>query len=351
MLSALRSPLSALRSPLSALRSPLGGRIRYERPLRPAPARARSAAPVFLYAFVFGLTLCVPSLTLAQLTATLEIPDDGDTLSGIGVISGWKCEAEGDITVRLDGGIPIKMVYGSERGDTRRPCGDADNGFLAIFNWSLLLDGEHTAVAYDNGVEFARSTFEVATLGEEFLTDADVRVRVPNFPAPGETTWFRWVEGTQHLEIDRTISLEDVCGLIPDRQAPESSIDAPLLGPPPLPCPRDRRGDFNGDGYYMQFHHDQVFTDRTCNAARGTMQVRVAEGRIAANLRVPPHGRLRVSGEVCEDNGFYLGSWTQDGNFAGVFFGGLTPDQDCPGLWQDTSGCWGSVEIFEIPRQ
>ena len=297
-----------------------------------------------------GLLILVPSLALAQSTATLEIPGDGDTLSGIGVISGWKCEAKGDITVRLDGGIPIKMVYGSGRGDTRRPCGDADNGFLAIFNWSLLLEGEHEAVAYDNGVEFAKSTFEVATLGVEFLADADVRVRVPNFPSPGETTWFQWNEGTQHLEVNRTVLLEDVCELIPDRQAPTSSIEAPLLQPPPLPCPRDRLGDFNGAGYYMQFHHDQAFSDRTCNAARGTMQVRVQEGIISGSLRAPPHGRLRVSGEVCEDNGFYLGSWTQDGNFAGVFFGGINSDPNCPGLWQDVSGCWGAAEIFELPR-
>ena len=297
-----------------------------------------------------GLLIWAPSLALAQLTATLEIPGDGDTLSGIGVISGWKCEATA-ITVVIDDGNPIPMLHGSERGDTSGACGDTPNGFVAIFNWALLEEGEHDAVAYDNGEVFARSTFEVATTGVEFLADVDVRVRATDFPSPGETTWFQWNEGTQHLEINRTVLLEDVCGLIPDREAPPSSIEAPLLQPPPLPCPRDRLGDFNGTGYYMQFHHDQAFEDRTCNAARGTMQVGVQKGIISGSLRVPPHGRLKVSGEVCEDNGFYLGSWTQDGNFAGVFFGGLGPDQSCPGLWQDTSGCWGAVEIFELPRK
>ena len=122
--------------------------------------------------------------------AVLEIPGEGANLSGIGVISGWKCEASGPITVEIDGGNPIPLVspivYRSERADTRSVCGDADNGFVAIWNWGIVGDGEHTAVAYDNGVEFARSTF---------------RVTVKDFPSPGERTVFGWNEATQHLEM------------------------------------------------------------------------------------------------------------------------------------------------------
>ena len=40
--------------------------------------------------------------------ATLEIPTPHTTLSGIGVISGWKCEA-GELTVRFDGGEPAPL--------------------------------------------------------------------------------------------------------------------------------------------------------------------------------------------------------------------------------------------------
>ena len=133
------------------------------------------------------------------------------------------------------------MLHGSERGDTSGVCGDTPNGFLAIFNWALLDEGEHDAVAYDNGEVFARSTFEVATTGEEFLADVDVRVRATDFRRPARQHGFSGNEGTQHLEINRTVLLEDVCELIPARPVPESSIEAPLLQPPPLPCPRDRR--------------------------------------------------------------------------------------------------------------
>ena len=81
-----------------------------------------------------ALLLLAPALTQA---ARLEIPGPGANLSGIGVISGWKCEVTGTITVRIDGGNPIPMLYGSERGDTRGVCGDSANGFVAIFNWGL----------------------------------------------------------------------------------------------------------------------------------------------------------------------------------------------------------------------
>ena len=152
-----------------------------------------------LLALCLGLVLLVPSLTHAQ--SALDIPGNGDTLSGIGVISGWKCQAAGNITIRLDGGDSIPATYGFPRDDTIPRCSDNDNGFFSFFNWAILGDGAHTAVAYDNGVEFARSTFTVVTTGEEFLIGASGECTIPNFPAPGETAQFTWNQSTQHLEM------------------------------------------------------------------------------------------------------------------------------------------------------
>ncbi len=146
----------------------------------------------------FGLFLLAPALVHA---ATLENPANGSFYSGIGVISGWKCTANGPLTVRFNGGDAIPLAYLNERGDNAGVCGDTNNGFVAIMNWALLGDGTHTAVAYDNGIEFARSTFEVATTGEPYVTGAEGECRVPNFPAPGETMPFAWNEATQHLEM------------------------------------------------------------------------------------------------------------------------------------------------------
>ena len=118
--------------------------------------------------FVLSLLLVLVS-GMAQ-AATLEIPTPQTTLSGIGVISGWKCEA-GALTVRFNGGDPIPLSYGSSRSDVLNAgaCDTDRVGFVAIWNYGELGDGQHTAVVYDDGVEFARSTFDVVVAEEAFL--------------------------------------------------------------------------------------------------------------------------------------------------------------------------------------
>ena len=162
-----------------------------------------------LLRFCLAFVLLAPSLVSA---ATLGVPGEGTTLSGVGVISGWKCEAVGDLTVRFFAdGSPVSvagsdtfpLLYGSARPDVRDTgaCPDADVGFVAIWNWGNLDDGEHTAVVYDDGEEFARSTFTVVTTGEAFRTDLEGECTIPQFPDPGESARFVWNTGTQHLEM------------------------------------------------------------------------------------------------------------------------------------------------------
>ena len=148
-----------------------------------------------------GLVVLLPSLAHA---ATLGIPGNGAKLSGVSVISGWKCEAEGALTIVFnDDGNHIPLLYGTERTDVRDAgaCSDADVGFVAIWNWGNLGDGEHTAVAYDDGVPFAESTFTVTTPGDDFLEGVSKQVTVEDFPHPGDTTVLEWNQGTQHFEI------------------------------------------------------------------------------------------------------------------------------------------------------
>ena len=147
-----------------------------------------------------GLVVLAPSLAHA---AALDIPGHGTTLSGIGVISGWKCAADGALTIRFNGGDPLPLLYGSERGDVRRQgaCPDSDVGFVAVMNWGELGDGEHTAVVYDNDVPFARSTFTVVTTGAAFRTDLAGERTIQHFPNPGDTARFVWNTSTQHFEL------------------------------------------------------------------------------------------------------------------------------------------------------
>ena len=84
---------------------------------------------LFWLRLCLGLVILAPSLAVAQaqkIEGRLEIPSQGDTLSGIGVISGWKCEAEGEITVRVDDENPLPTLYGLSREDTEETVCEDD---------------------------------------------------------------------------------------------------------------------------------------------------------------------------------------------------------------------------------
>ncbi len=144
----------------------------------------------------------------------LENPGDDSFQSGIGVISGWVCEAESvEIEIETAGGTVHRYEagYGTERADTaRRPdgtplCGDTDNGFGLLFNWNLRGDGEHTVVALVDGVELGRATVTVTTVGageeEEFLRDVVGTCVVEDFPTAGEMVALAWQETKQNFVI------------------------------------------------------------------------------------------------------------------------------------------------------
>ena len=146
-------------------------------------------------------SLLIPPLVQAQQQGTtLENPGNGKHYSGIGVISGWQC-AEGRLTIRFNDGPLIPLAYGTERPDTRQTCGHTTTGFVSIYNWARLQDGQHTAVLYNNGAEVARSTFTVGTAGTEFVRGVQTSVTVRDFPSAGEQQLFEWNQNTQHMEM------------------------------------------------------------------------------------------------------------------------------------------------------
>ena len=121
----------------------------------------------------------------------LENPQPESSQSGIGVISGWVCEAE-EITIEFEhsetGAVSSTTAgYGTSRGDTMDVCGDDNNGFSLLFNWNLLGDGMHTVRALADDVEFGRSSVMVSSLGlGEFVTGLSGDVsRCVDFPSHG----------------------------------------------------------------------------------------------------------------------------------------------------------------------
>ena len=136
--------------------------------------------------------------------AILGNPQPGSFQSGIGVISGWVCEAERiDIVFDpdTDNEMTFQAGYGTSRTDTSGKCGDSANGFGLLWNWNKLGPGQHTIRALADEFEFARSTFTVTTLGEEFVRGLDSEYELEDFPEVGTTVTVKWQEALQNFTL------------------------------------------------------------------------------------------------------------------------------------------------------
>ncbi len=131
---------------------------------------------------------------------SLENPSNASFQSGIGLFSGWVCDAQ-KVEIEIDGTAILEAAYGTSRGDTAGRCGDTNNGFSLLFNWNLLGDGPHTARALADGREVDRARFTVTTLGTEFLTGVSGTYRLPNFPSQGEDSIVQWQQASQNFVI------------------------------------------------------------------------------------------------------------------------------------------------------
>lgn len=153
-----------------------------------------------------GCGLGCPTVLLAQPTALLENPRPDSFQSGLGVISGWVCEAEQiEVIFDDDETKPWQAASGTSRNDTRGACGDdGRNGFGLLFNWSLLEPGRHTLSVRADGREFAQATVTVTALGEEFLRGVGRYARLEDFPREGTDSIVAWQESLQNFLIART---------------------------------------------------------------------------------------------------------------------------------------------------
>ncbi|MGE0826147.1 MAG: hypothetical protein AB7G75_17155 [Candidatus Binatia bacterium] len=170
---------------------------------------------------VLTLSLLLPALARAQgLTANLENPASDSFQSGIGVLSGWICDAQ-LVEVEFDGrnDLRFQVGYGTSRADTESVCGDANNGFGMTVNWNLLGDGQHQVRVLADGVEFANHTFKVTTLGLEVVTGEHGTYALA-FPGNqfGDQLLIQWSQPLQNFVIvasstDKgTFPLDDLLG-------------------------------------------------------------------------------------------------------------------------------------------
>ena len=131
--------------------------------------------------------------------AILENPAPDSHQSGVSVISGWACDAE-EIVIEIDN-MSFTAAYGTVREDTQEVCGDTDNGFSFLWNWSNSGGGEHTVRALSDGMEFGTATVTVTTFGTTFLREAQGSYILDDFPTTGEETRIQWAESLQNFVI------------------------------------------------------------------------------------------------------------------------------------------------------
>ncbi len=130
---------------------------------------------------------------------SLENPGNRSFKSGIGVISGWVCDAT-RVEVAI-GNRRSPVVYGTPRGDTASVCGDTNNGFVTLVNWNLLGNGVHTMRLIVDGVAIGLSEFKVTTFGQEFLQGASGRYSLLDFPRAGSRAVIEWDQSSQNFVV------------------------------------------------------------------------------------------------------------------------------------------------------
>ena len=253
-------------------------------------------------------TFALPVISQAQ--GNLEIPQNGSVQSGVGIVSGWYCDAD-RIEIAFDGGNRIEASYGTTRQDTVEQCGDDDNGFALLWAFQLLGPGEHEVVAYADGVEFRRRTFTVTDISEGgFLRGAAAEARVQGFPTLDSDVVLKWQEANQNFVIaDYLISMDsfDVTGLW---EAQDEQGNASLISWFTLPDFEDPSfGQVNavltdievvngvvqfGDGVYLQGLMQQDFAVLIADPVIGSGYEARYEVTFEEQLGGPPIGFMEL---------------------------------------------------------
>ncbi len=151
----------------------------------------------WLMLVVFG-PLLIPFVAWAAFA--LGNPAPGAIKSGVGLVSGWACDAE-KLEVSFDGGPRLFVPYGSERPDTaytedgEKICGDTDNGFGLLWNYNELGAGPHTVALYVDNVLQTQVSFNVVVPETSFLRGISGQGMITL--SNGLTATLRWEETTQ----------------------------------------------------------------------------------------------------------------------------------------------------------
>lgn len=148
---------------------------------------------------IAGIQALYPPIEPSSVLGVLGNPRHGSFQSGIGVISGWVCDAD-EVLIDIDGEVQ-PAAYGTERPDTAGRCGDTDNGFGVLVNWNSLSEGTHVVTALVDGEELGRAIVVTRKFGEEFIRGIQHGYYLKDFPRRGQSFIIRWEESLQNFVI------------------------------------------------------------------------------------------------------------------------------------------------------
>ena len=140
----------------------------------------------------------------------LENPSPGSPQSGIGLISGWVCDARNvSVEFELANGRTwsFPAAVGTIRTDTVSVCGHDKTGFGLLWNWNNLDDGTHTVRVYADERLLGENEITVTTLGlGNFARELSGSHAVQNFPRNGDSTLLEWSQARQNFVITKSRS-------------------------------------------------------------------------------------------------------------------------------------------------
>lgn len=168
---------------------------------------------------IFSTLLVAPAIFMSASVSAegkLENPQDNSLQSGIGIFSGWYCDAD-KIEIVVDDRPAKTAAYGTARNDTKSVCGDTDNGFGLLFAFNIFGPGIHRVRALADGVEFDSATFSVDFLDSGYIRGLSSWVDI-TIPELGKEATLIWQESMQGYVIsdvqDLDFSLEDILNAV-----------------------------------------------------------------------------------------------------------------------------------------
>ncbi len=103
-----------------------------------------------------------------------KIPANNSTVSGIGEISGWVCDAH-KVEGKIDDNDLFPIIYGTPREDSETVCGDLNNGYTFPINWDNLGLGDHRLQIFVDDTQTTSVEFNVSDI-ESVNYDSTTRI-------------------------------------------------------------------------------------------------------------------------------------------------------------------------------